>query len=58
MRRGTARTVEPIIETALHGELDETRAGQLHALEPEDVALALLASSFGIVELQGESQGQ
>ncbi len=65
MRPGTARTVEAIIDAALRGELDETRVRQLHALGPEAVALALLATSKRIIEqgariaeLQGESQGQ
>jgi len=58
MRPGTAKTVEAIIDAALRGELDETRARQLHALGPEAVALALLATSKRIAELQGESQGQ
>ena len=65
MRPGTAKTVEAIIDAALRGELDETRARQLHALGPEAVALALLATSkriteqgARIAELQGESQGQ
>jgi len=58
MRPGTAKTVEAIIDAALRGELDETRARQLHALGPEAVALALLATSKRITELQGESQGQ
>ena len=65
MRPGTARTVDAIIDAALRGELDETRARQLHALGPEAVALALLATSkriaeqgAHIAELQGKSQGQ
>ncbi len=65
MRPGTAKTVEAIIDAALRGELDETRARQLHALGPEAVALALLATSKRIIEqgariaeLQGKSQGQ
>ena len=65
MRPGTARAVEAIIDAALRGELDETRARQLHALGAEAVALALLATSKRIIEqgariaeLQGESQGQ
>jgi transposase len=65
MRPGTAKTVEAIVDAALCGELDETRARQLHALGPEAVALALLATSkriaeqgARIAELQGEFQEQ
>ena len=72
MRPGTAKTVEAIIDAALRGELDETRARQLHALGPEAVALALLATSkriteqgariaeqdARITELQGQSPAQ
>ena len=57
--------VEAIVDAALRGELDETRARHLYALGPEAVALALLATSkriaeqgTRIAELQGESQGQ
>ena len=65
MRPGTAKALDGIIDAALRGELDEARARQLHALGPEAVALALLATSKRIIEqgariaeLQGDSQGQ
>ena len=50
MRRGTAKTLEVIINAALRGKLDERRARRLHDLGPEAVALALLAVSKRVAE--------
>ncbi len=50
MRPGTAKTLDAIINAALRGELDETRAQRLHDLGPEAVALAMLAVSKRIAE--------
>ena len=65
MRPGTAKTLDAIINAALCGELDKTRARGLHDLEPEAVALALLGVSKHIAEQeariaepQGQSEGQ
>ncbi len=58
MQPRTAKTLDAIIHAALRGELDETRARQLHVLGPEAVALAMLAASRRIAELQGSRNGQ
>ncbi len=58
MRSGTAKTLDGIIHAAQRGELDESTARQLHALGVEAVALAMLAVSRHIAELQELSQGQ
>jgi hypothetical protein len=58
MRPGTAKTLDAIINAALCGELNETHARRLHDLGPEAVALAMLATSKRIAELQGQSQVQ
>jgi transposase len=65
MRPGTAKTLDAIINAALRGQLDETRARRLHDLGPEAVALAMLAASKHIAEqdaviatLQGEREIQ
>ena len=53
MRPGTAKTLDAIINAALRGELNETRARRLHDLGPEAVALAMLAVSKHIAEQRG-----
>ena len=58
MQSGTAKTLNAIIHAAQRGKLDESTARQLHALGVEAVALAMLAVSRHIAELQGLSQGQ
>ena len=58
MRPGTAKTLHAIITAALRGQLDESHARRLHHLGPEAVALAMLAASKRIAELQGSSQTQ
>ena len=58
MQPGTAKTLDAIIHAALRGELNETRARRLHDLGPEAVALAMLAASKRIAELQGQSPAQ
>ncbi len=58
MRPGTAKRLDAIIDAALRGELDDAHARRLHSLGPEAVALALLAASQRIAELEGQSSGQ
>ena len=58
MRPGTAKRLDAIIDAALRGQLDDAHARRLHDLGPEAVALALLATSQRIAELQGQSHGQ
>ena len=58
MRPGTAKRLDAIIDAALRGQLDDTHARRLHDLGPEAVALAMLAASQRIAELQGQSHGQ
>lgn len=65
MPPGTAKTLEVILQATLRGELDETRARQLHALGPEAVLVAMLAASqriaeqeARIAELQGTAEAQ
>ena len=58
MRPGTAKRLDAIIDAALRGQLDDAHARRLHDLGPEAVALAMLAASQRIAELQGQSHGQ
>ncbi len=58
MQPGKAKALDAIIHAAQRGELDESTARQLHALGVEAVALAMLAVSKHIAELQRWSQTQ
>ena len=65
MAAKTSAQLQAIINAALRGQLDETRARQLHDLGPEAVALAMLSASKRIAkqearlaELQRQSQAQ
>lgn len=49
-RPGKAKTLNAIINAALRGQLDETRARPFHDLGPEAVALAMLAAGRHIAE--------
>ena len=60
MRSGTTSvaTVDALIEAALRGVLSEAQAGQLSKQSPEVIALALLAASKRIADLQRHPQTQ
>ena len=65
MAAKTSAQLQAIINAALRGQLDETRARRLHDLGPEAVALAMLSASKRIAEqearlaeLQRQSQAQ
>ncbi len=60
MRPGTAKTpaAKGLVEAALRGKLTEAQARRLANENPEVLALALLAASQRIAELQGQSHGQ
>jgi hypothetical protein len=61
MRPGKAKTngaAKGLIQAALRGTLTEARAQQLGKESPEVLALALLAASKRIAELQGLSRAQ
>jgi transposase len=49
----TSTELQHIIDAALRGELDRAMAERIHAFGPEAVALAMLAASKRIAELQG-----
>ena len=59
MQPGTARTVgaKGLVEAALRGKLTEAQARRLATENPEVLALALLAASRRIAELQGQKKG-
>ncbi len=54
MQPGTTKELRAIIDAALRGQLDEVLARKLHALGPEAVALAMLATSRHIAELESK----
>ena len=58
MKSGTERSLREIIDAALRGELTEVQARRLGKENPEVLALALLAASKRIAELQTQRQGQ